>query len=461
MASIRNRSPYLVSGTGIEPKQFSSKAQADRYVETLIGVKNVACEQLNNSWQCIVRRRDKNGKEITKTGTFDSEKEAIDFAEREEVELKAKKKGFGFDIEFETMTFEKALIKCCEEHYKKMACYKNHLLKIPIITSYFGKKKLLKDVEFRELRIYANELAKPDSEGNSGLAPSTIRDYFSLISRTFKVARSKWLMDGIQNPCVGLDLERPDNAVIRNFRGDEYERLITSIKKNCPRILNPVLLSLELTYRRGAIVPKYHIDYENTPYDKMGGIVWEGVDFEDNTITVFSEKSDHTKKSYEKKGKTVPMTVKAREVLMEEFEKSGRTSGLVFQGLTGGYITKKFKMCCDLAEPPISGITFHTMRKVSTTNWAKKFKSPLMVQKISSHKDITTLSTRYFDLDLEDLRDVMDAHDDGADDVLRAVKLLKTELGIDRASFVIRELSNTDINEDDDVFEVIKNLRNK
>lgn len=446
MATVRNRSPWVVSAPNKKPKKFPSKAKALDYLDTLNNPKATA-QQLETAFECQVRKRDSSGNTIYHVTTWDSYEEALAHGEKEDSRLEEQKRKEGeYNLNTENMTLKVALEKVCEEHYKKKACYKNHLLKIARITQFFGEKTLLKDIPRKRFNEYKNGMKK------AGYSASTIRDYFSLLSRTYRHAMNQWDMD-ITSPVKEVELDRPDNAIQRYWKGDEKARLIDSIKKNRPVILNPVLLSLDLTFRRGELVP-----LSNKEEHKGDGLQWEGVDFENNTLTLFTEKSDHTKKSYERKGRTVPMTATMKSVLEEEWGKSKTKTGQVF-AVNGYSLTRWFRECCQLAEPPIEKLTFHSLRKISTTDWGKKVKNPLILQKISSHKDIQTLSKRYFDLDLDTLRGIVEANDDQGDPVLRAINILTNELGKDKASEIVLALSKAKIKDKDNPIDAIKKSR--
>lgn len=451
MATVRNRSPWVVSIPKAKPKKFPSKAKALNHLDTLDNTDKTKAtvEQLNTAFECQVRKRDSSGNTIYHVTTWDTYEEALAHGENEDKRLEVQKKKEGeYNLNTENMTLKIALEKVCEEHYKEKACYKNHLLKIPKITQFFGEKTLLKDIPRKRFNEYKKKMKK------AGYSASTIRDYFSLLSRTYKQAMNDWDMD-ISSPVKEVELDRPDNAIQRYWKGDEKERLFISINKHRPIILNPVLMSLELTFRRGELVP-----LSNKEEHMNDGLQWEGVDFANNTLTLFTEKSDHTKKSYERKGRTVPMTVTMRTILEGEWEKSKTKSGQIF-GVNGSSLTKWFGECCDKAEPPIENLTFHSLRKISTTDWGKKVKNPLILQKISSHKDIQTLSKRYFDLDLDTMRNIVEANDDQGDPVIRAINLLTNELGKEKASEILLALSKSKISDNSNPIESIKKSRAK
>jgi hypothetical protein len=88
-----------------------------------------------------------------------------------------------------------------------------------------------------------------------------------------------------------------------------------------------------------------------------------------------------------------------------------------------------------------------------------KVKNPLILQKISSHKDINTLSKRYFDLDMDTLRSIIEANDDGGDSVLQAVNILQNELGKDKAKEVLIAINGFKISDKNDPAKEIRDWR--
>jgi len=106
-----------------------------------------------------------------------------------------------------------------------------------------------------------------------------------------------------------VKLEKPDNAITRYWTsGDnEKERLFESINRISPWLLPIVELSLEISFRKGELVPKTLLEKH-----KDNGLMWEGVDFNNETIRLFKEKNDHTKKNTDVKGRIVPMTKRVK-----------------------------------------------------------------------------------------------------------------------------------------------------
>ena len=442
MANIHNRSPWVVQSPNHEDQKFRLKSQAMACLASLKNKKATA-KQLDTAWEVQIRLKDREGNVIQRTKTLDSESLAQAWATEEEARiLDYKKQNGSFDISYETMTLEEALKKVLEEHYKDKASYVTYHYRIPKIVEWFGKKTLFRDINSKWMLRYRDKLKQ------DGYAAGTIRSDFVLFQVMFKHAKSEWQFP-ITNPSEGIKLDKPNNAIERYWVGDEKDRLFTAIKKRSPWLLPIVEMSLEMSFRRGELVPR--------TLTKIGsdGLQWEGVNFEKETIKLFSEKNDHTKKNTEVKGRTVPMTRRMKEILLEEYEKSETKKGRVFDR-SGNSVSHAFAECCKAAEPPIEELTFHSCRKIATYDLSRKVENPILLGKLTGHKSIVVLAERYYKAPIEDLQALVRQYD--SDDVLgKGISLLEKHLGPNEAKAFVNKVRQLAVADEEELKGMLKN----
>ena len=445
MANIANRSPWVVSTPNNKGEQkFRLKSQAKAHLDSLNNPR-AKMQQLETAFEVQIKLKDSDGNTVTRSGTFDSRKEAEAWALAEETSLKTlREKQGSFDKSFETMTVKDALTRLHQEYYSKKKSSEEVEYRTPQLVKYFGGEHvLLRELTHKSLLNLKKELQKDD------YSASSIRNFFSIVSRMFKYARSEWLFP-VENYALAVDLDKPRNAKQRNFTGDEKERLFKSIKSRSPWLMPLVELSLEMSFRLGELVkPGAKRQKKALELGLKLGLQWEGIDFDKNSITLFQEKNDWKKAATEELGRTVPMTPRMREILLEFRDKTpaDQRKGYVFGTTTTNSTSHAFTECCRLAEPPIENLTFHSIRKIATYSLSKKIPNAIMLSKITGHRDIKTLADRYYKVPIEDLQ-IMLGEIDTSTLQSKALWILKKELGIeDTVKFLLLIKDIDDINE--------------
>lgn len=429
MASIQNRSRWQVTCEG-EEQTFRLKSQAQAHYDSLPAGKKKSIKQLETTFEAQIKLKDKEGNTIKQTQSFPSLAKAEEWAAAEEARLLKHKQEHGqFDLTYETMTFEQALLQTVEEHYKGKASYKENKYRVPYIVERIGKHMLLRDVNQAVLLRFRRRLQADQ------YSASSIRNFFVVISTTFKQAQMEWLFP-VENHAKKIKLEKPDNAIERNWRDKtEKERLLTSLAKNRPWLLPIVEMSLEMSFRLGELV-KPTIDF---PDEEYGGLKWEGVDFERGTVRLFKEKNDWKKKNGELKGREVPMTKRMMEILLEQHGPlEPRKTGAVFKASKNS-VSDAFTAACDLAEPPITNLTFHSLRKISTYKLSKDIDNPILLGRITGHRDIKTLSDRYYKVPIDDLKILVNQYDE-KDVVKKGIIALQRHLGVEGTKQFLLEI---------------------
>ncbi|VVD68822.1 integrase [Pandoraea morbifera] len=435
MANIANRSPWVVSVSGKEDQKFRLKSQAQAYLTSLANPR-AKMRQLETSFEVQIKLKDDKGNTVARSATHSTYAAAEKWAKEEEEAIKSLRVNGGtFNLDFETMTVKQALDKCWEEHYKGRASADENLHRIPKIVEILGEDTLLRQLNSEKM------LRLRDTLKAETYSASSIRNFFAVISRTLQHAKGEWLFP-IDNHARGIKLAKPQNAKNRQFNGDERERLFKIVDKRSPWLRPIIELSLEMSFRRGELVQPAK---KKRAQGLKGGLVWEGVDFERNTLRLFQEKNDWQKKNTEEKGRVVPMTERMREILLDLYQKSETKTGLVFSA-TVNSVTHAFSDCCKEAEPPIENLTFHSCRKIATYNISKKVPNAIMLSKITGHKDLKTLAERYYAVPMEDLQAMLSTADATTIEG-RGVLALKRELGFeDMLRFLIMVKETEDIN---------------
>ncbi|WP_136419501.1 site-specific integrase [Herbaspirillum sp. ST 5-3] len=445
MANIANRSPWLVTCPGLPDSKIRLKSKAQAYLD---GLKNPSAKmvQLETAFEVQIKLKDKLGNVVQDSKTCSTKAEAEAWAKKREDEILAYKKTNGhFDIGYETISLEEALNKLMEEHYKGKSSYEENSYRVPHIVQFFGKKKLLKDVTTRDCLDYRKYL---ETEKYSA---SSIRNYFVVINVLFKHAVSEWLY-AIPNPAAGIKLPKVSNAVQRYWKEEEERKLVLeAVKKYRPNILDAVELALLVSFRKGELVPKTLLEKHDGT-----GLMWEGVNFKNNTITLFQEKNDHKKRNTEYKGRTVPMPKRAREILLRRYEESPTKKGRVFE-FSGNTLYHAFKWCC--RKIGIEDLNVHSLRKIATVDLGHKVQNVLQLSKMTGHKSLQVLNDRYYNPSIEELQSLL-VEIDTNNPILKCILILEKHVGKTNAQeflkFVREAPINEPIDESEDLYEQLK-----
>lgn len=459
MAKPTNRSPWVVKLKDHETRSFRLESKAREHLASL-GFPNLsdapkgALKQLETAFEAQITRRDKAGNRVKRQGTFDSYAEAEKWIKETEAGLdKILKHHGGFTAGFETITFKDALTAFHKKHYAGKRSFNENEYRVRHLSEWIGKDKLLRDLTRRDLIALREKLKKLDYSASSQ------RNYFTVLTSFYKYAQND-LLYPVENIASGIKLPKPENAIQRDWVGDEKERLFKSLSIRSPWMIPIVELSLEMTFRRGELNKRPNTKsleereaeaaaaaaaeasgkpIEQTPEEKaaaearpkyLGGLKWENIDWERSSLTLTEEKNDGTKRATEYKGRTVPLTKRMREILTPLFDASPTKSGYVFEG-TVNSVTGAFSNACKKAEPPITKLTFHSMRKVATKDLSGKVSNPMQLGKLSGHKNIDVLYRRYFEVTLDELARLLDDSDGTL--VERGLRALTKALGADGA----------------------------
>jgi integrase len=398
MATPTNRSPWQVKLPGKEPIKFRLKSQGLAHLAELgytdpAKFPKGALKQLETAFEVQIKFKDKHGNVVKRSETHDTYEQAQKWATQQEALLvKIRQQQGGFEVSFETITFKEALEKFHKEHYAGKASFKEIGYRVPHIVEKVGANKLFRELNKRDFQKLRDNLLSEKYAGAS------IRNYFTILTSLYKHAANEWNYP-VENPAAGIKLPKPNNAIQRSWVGNEQERLMASLEKRSPWLIPIVELSLAMAFRRGELV---QTGKDKKTGAQSGGLMWEHIDWDNNILSLPKEKNDKTKKVTDYLGRRVPLTSDMQAILQPLYDASPTKSGLVFLATTNS-VTTSFSNACKHAEPPIKGLTFHTMRKISTKNLSRRVNNAMELSRLSGHKNIEVLNSRYYDVQVEDL----------------------------------------------------------
>lgn len=389
---------------GQDDKKFRLKSQATKYLAEE-GLSKAKLVQLETAFEVQIKLKDGDGNIVTRSATHDTYEQAKKWADEEEAKILQFKKANGsFDSTYESMTVAQALQKFHAKHYRGKSSFKENGYRVEHLIDWLqGDKTLFRDITKKRLQSLRDQL-----EGME-YSESSIRNYFTVLNSLYKHAISEWNYP-ITNAVTGIKLDKPNNEIQRYWEGNERERLFDSIRKHRPWLEDIVNMSLEMSFRRGELVAGAK---DKKTGKQEPGLVWEGVNFEKGTVRLFTEKNDWKKANTELKGRTVPMTDKMREILLRHYDKHPTKKGPVFltYRLNGDHtpttintVSHAFTEVCRQAEPPIEGLTFHSCRKIATTDIGLKVPNAIVLGKLTGHRSINVLAHRYYTLQMDDAK---------------------------------------------------------
>jgi len=205
-----------------------------------------------------------------------------------------------------------------------------------------------------------------------GKGPNTIRLHLALLSHLFKVARTEWGMESIDNPVEFVRKPKLPQGRDRRLVDDEESRLLTACQSVNPELVSIVRFAIETGMRQGEIM----------------GMTWDKVDVKHRTVTL-----DNTKNGEKR---VVPLSSAALLVLSK---RPGKISDKVWEYGQEG-VKYAFPAACKKAN--IKGLRFHDLRHEATSRLFEKGLNPMQVAAITGHKTLQMLK-RYTHLKAEDL----------------------------------------------------------
>jgi len=281
---------------------------------------------------------------------------------------------------------EKTLLALALDRYikdvsvtKKASTHVHEIGTAKILKTYLGKYNLAgitPDIvsKYRDFRLA------------EGLSNNSVRLELALLSHLFTIAIKEWGMGLTYNPVSSIRKPSPGKGRNRRLIGDEEKRLL----KACDEHSNPMLgwmvrLAIYTAMRLGEIKR----------------LTRKQVNLDKNSITLFDTKNNEMR--------TIPLTLKARNTLLEALNYSVRPidTDLIFFGEPGRdgkrrpYTINKFWTQA-LQRAGIEDLRFHDLRHEATSRFVEAGLSDQEVSSITGHKSMQMLK-RYTHLRTENL----------------------------------------------------------
>lgn len=327
-------------------------------------------------FQALIRRKGYP----TQTRTFESQREAKDWAR--DVEAKMRRGEFADLSEAEATTLGVLLERYRQEVTPEKRGYvqENYRL-LQLIRHPISLRSLasLRNVDFSD---YRNERIKQ-------VGPKTVQLELALLSAVLNNARRDWSIP-IENSVTDIRKPKLPRGRDRRLVGDEEARLFGAAAECRSEGLDVCIrLALELGMRRGEI----------------SNLQWSQVDFEQHVIRL-----DLTKNG---DARLVPMSTIAEEAVRSLY--TTNCSGRIFDFFDSDGLGKAFSRARKRAG--IVGLCFHDLRHEAASRWAKKVPVATLA-KIFGWKTLQ-MAMRYYNPTAEELvaavRDVDDRNPQSPD----------------------------------------------
>jgi len=119
-------------------------------------------------------------------------------------------------------------------------------------------------------------------------------------------------------------------------------------------------------------------------------------------------------------------------------------------------LVKPSKIAVTRQTPPIKKLTFHSMRKIASYDLSKKLSNPMLLSRVTGHKTIQVLNDRYYEVNVEDLRDMLQELD--TDNTrLKGILVLLKLMGHEKASEFIHFVRTAEIQNPTNMIAELKN----
>lgn len=311
-------------------------------------------------FQALVRRKGYP----TQTRTFESQREAKDWAR--DVEAKMRRGEFADLSEAEATTLGELLERYRQEVTPEKHGYvqENYRL-LQLIRHPISMRPLasLRNVDFSD---YRNERIKQ-------VGPKTVQLELALLSAVLNNARRDWSIP-IENTVTDIRKPKLPRGRDRRLVGDEEARLFEAAAECRSEGLDVCIrLALEMGMRRGEI----------------SNLQWSQVDFEQHVIRLELTKNGEAR--------VVPMSTSAEQAIRSLYK--SRNSGRIFGFHDSNGLGAAFHRAC--ARAKITGFRFHDLRHEAASRWAKKVPVATLA-KIFGWKTLQ-MAMRYYNPTAEEL----------------------------------------------------------
>lgn len=332
-------------------------------------------------WRARVRRHGTSGQ----TKTFKLKHDAEGWAHKVESEIE---RGAWRDLgAAEATTLREALDRYAGEVSPRHRGAAIEQVTIGVMRSDAIASKPLADVHTADVQDFADRMER------DGYAHGTVNRRLGLLGAVFVTAAKRWGMEGLMNPCVGVDKE-PGAARARRVSDDELAAWVAGSRSH--ELGDFMRLLIETAMRRRELV----------------GLLWKDVDTDQRTAYL-----QHTKNG---SARTVPLSSIAVAIL-EAREAKSTGKGRVFHGdehsfttaarraLTrarAAYIHECSAAGRDADSRWLVDARLHDLRHEATSRLASRFQAQELAA-ITGHKDLRML-LRYYHADAKELAKRLD-----------------------------------------------------
>lgn len=379
-------------------------------------------------WQARIRRR---GHE-TVTRTFETEKEARAWAA--EVESQIYRSVWRGRSEAERMTLEEALLRYQREITPTKRFSRPEHNRINRIVAHKQlSKRYLASIRSSEIANFRDHRATEDL-----LSPNSIRLELAIISHLFKVARSEWGMEGLENPVEHI--RKPKLPQGRDRRLDSTPKRVSlpdGTKANLDEEARLLMYARDhgRTKVHSGLMEKIIITAIETAMrrSEIAGLTWPNVDLI-NRVAHLPETKNGSARDVPLSPRMIKMLTEHKVALehldaeTEDVESDGEPDPRVFR-MTADSISQGFAYVCEAAG--IKGLTFHDLRHEATSRLFEKNLGLMEVASITGHRNLQMLK-RYTHLRAKDLAARLDSasrqlQNEAAAEALPASRLELTE----------------------------------
>lgn len=308
--------------------------------------------------------------------TFDTRKEAENWAKRQEIKLED---GHVQDLtEARETTLAQALERYRDSVTVKKKSHQPELSRIGRILRNPIAARPLSTLRSDDIETLLDDLAQPHvTVGKDGkdrrqrpASEATQRRYTALLSHLFSIATKRWRIEGLRNPIKEMELPSPGRPRKRRLEEGEEEKLLAALE-GCrnPYIKPMVLLAVETAMRQGELLK----------------LRWEHIDLKGPQGTGIAEIQD-TKNGEDR---VVPLSSRAVALLRPlQGDDVKKIKGPVFPtsqaSLHSGWIN-----ACRRAE--IEGLRFHDLRHEATSRLFELGLDRVEAAAVTGHKTLQML----------------------------------------------------------------------
>lgn len=317
-------------------------------------------------YQYRARVRIKGQRSVSKT--FTSKKDAKAWANMVQSEME--RNLYICRVDAEKTTISEALDRYIKEYIPRLAHPNREKNRAKRIKQYPINKLVMSGVYGKDIQDFIKD------RQSEGASPNTIRLDLALISNLYRVAKSSWGMESIQNPVSYTIKPKLPQGRNRRLTLEEEKNLMD---KASAKLAPTIQFALETAMRR----------------EEIASLTWEQIDLQKRVALLLATKNGTARK--------VPLSPKAVEILKKLHpENVTPITGSVFK-MTGNAIAQAMSKVRKRAN--IEDLRFHDFRHEAVSRFFENTDLDVMeIREISGHKSMQMLA-RYSHLRTDRLAD--------------------------------------------------------